>query len=80
MQSHTSHSIHTLHQLYVFLSEIRMQSEKGSRTLITASERPSGRKKVIQTNRSFQKSQIPISWQLSVKPGESLKKPLCGKI
>ena len=32
MQSHTSHSIHTLHQIYVFLSETRIQSEKGSCT------------------------------------------------
>ena len=30
-QSHTSHSIHTWHQIYVFLSETGMQSEKGSR-------------------------------------------------
>ena len=31
-KSHTSHSIHTLHQIYVVLSEIGMQSEKGSCT------------------------------------------------
>ena len=32
IHSRTSHSIHTLHQIYVFLFEIRMQSEKGSCT------------------------------------------------
>ena len=48
MQSHTSHSIHTLHQIYVFLSETGVQSEK-------ALERPLRRKKIIQIDQGFQR-------------------------
>ena len=52
IHDHTLHK--TLHQIYIFLSETGMQSEKGVLHPIKASERPSGRKKVIQTDRNFQ--------------------------
>ena len=59
IHNRTSHSIHTLHQIYVFLSKIGIQSKKGVSHPIKASERPSGRKKVIQTDRSFQRISNP---------------------
>ena len=57
IHNHTLHGI--LHQVYVFLSKTGMQSEKKVLHLIKALERHSGRKKVIQTNQSFQRVSNP---------------------
>ena len=53
MHNHTLHVI--LHQIFVFLSKTGIQSEKKVLDPTKVSKRPSGRKKVIRTYRSFQR-------------------------
>ena len=66
MHNHTLHGI--LHQVYVFLSETGMQSEKKGLALDKSFRKTFEEKKVIQTDQSFQRISYPNqNWYQSCK-------------